>query len=182
LKKAIKKYYKQFEQWKDYYKYEDFSDVSKDILKKFNNGTSPVKRKVGSDLSCFKNIYGYDLPGEIVDYINEYWHAWISGYCETSECVILFAVLKKEGDTDEDVLYYNNSLMDLAKKWDEIGDIKRFVPIGWLGYSGGNVLYEVSTSNIYLENVSADVDGKIESEPIANSLKELIENLKIKKL
>jgi hypothetical protein len=39
----------------------------------------------------------------------------------------------------------------VLKKWDEIGDIKRFVPIGWLGYSGGNVLYEVSTSNIYLE-------------------------------
>ena len=49
--------------------------------------------------------------------------------------------------------------------------------IGWLGYSGGYVLYEVSSHNIFLENL--DIDGEVEDKPIANSLKELINNMNV---
>lgn len=58
-----------------------------------------------------------------------------------------------------------------------MGDIKKFIPIGWLGYSGGYVLYEVSSHNIFLENM--DIDGEVEDKPIANSLKELINNMNV---
>jgi hypothetical protein len=58
-----------------------------------------------------------------------------------------------------------------------MGDIKKFIPIGWLGYSGGYVLYEVSSHNIFLGNM--DIDGEVEDKPIANSLKELINNMNV---
>lgn len=63
-----------------------------------------------------------------------------------------------------------------AQSW-IMGDIKTFIPIGWLGYSGGYVLYEVSSHNIFLENM--DIDGEVEDKPIANSLKELINNMNV---
>lgn len=85
--------------------------------------------------------------------------------------------MKKEGDSSDDILFYKNSLISMAKDWEEIGDIKKFIPIGWLGYSGGYVLYEVSSHNIFLENM--DVDGEVEDKPIANSLKELINNMNV---
>lgn len=68
--------------------------------------------------------------------------------------------------------YYSNE--DFSSICD---DIKKFIPIGWLGYSGGYVLYEVSSHNIFLENM--DVDGEVEDKPIANSLKELINNMNV---
>ena len=68
--------------------------------------------------------------------------------------------------------YYSNE--DFSMICD---DIKKFIPIGWLGYSGGYVLYEVSSHNIFLENM--DIDGKVEDKPIANSLKELINNMNV---
>ena len=64
-----------------------------------------------------------------------------------------------------------------TKEWEEMGDIKKFIPIGWLGYSGRYVLYEVSSHNIFLENL--DIDGEVEDKPIANSLKELINNMNV---
>lgn len=76
-----------------------------------------------------------------------------------------------------DILFYKNSLISMAEDWEEMGDIKKFIPIGWLGYSGGYVLYEVSSHNIFLENM--DVDGEVEDKPIANSLKELINNMNV---
>lgn len=68
--------------------------------------------------------------------------------------------------------YYSNE--DFSTICD---DIKKFIPIGWLGYSGGYVLYEVSSHNIFLENMY--VDGEVEDKPIANSLKELINNMNV---
>ena len=85
--------------------------------------------------------------------------------------------MKKEGDSSDDILFYKNGLISMAKDWEGIGDIKKFIPIGWLGYSGGYVLYEVSSHNIFLENM--DIDGKVEDKPIANSLKELINNMNV---
>lgn len=66
-----------------------------------------------------------------------------------TESIVLFSVLKKEGDSGDDILFYKNSLISMAEDWEEMGDIKKFIPIGWLGYSGGYVLYEVSSHNIF---------------------------------
>lgn len=60
------------------------------------------------------------------------------------ESIVLFSVLKKEGDSSDDILFYENSLISMAKDWE----------------------------NMY-------VDGEVEDKPIANSLKELINNMNV---
>lgn len=82
-----------------------------------------------------------------------------------------------EGDSSDEILFYKNNLISMAEDWEEMGDIKKFIPIGWLGYSGGYVLYEVSSHNIFLENM--DVDGEVDDKSIAQSLKELINNIAV---
>lgn len=82
-----------------------------------------------------------------------------------------------EGNSSDDILFYKNNLISMAEDWEEMGDIKKFIPIGWLDYSGGYVLYEVSSHNIFLENM--DVDGEVDDKPIAKSLKELINNMAV---
>lgn len=52
--------------------------------------------------------------------------------------------MKKEGDSSDDILFYENSLISMAKDWE----------------------------NMY-------VDGEVEDKPIANSLKELINNMNV---
>lgn len=77
------------------------------------------------------------------------------------------------------MIYYKNGLITLARKWAKIGDVQKYIPIGWLGYSGAYVLYEVKTCKVFLEDI--DVDGGVLNKPIADSLKELIYKLNIGK-
>ena len=95
-------------------------------------------------MSVFEEKYGYTLPTEINDYINLFWHPCIRGYCNTKEFIVLFSVLKKEGDSSDDILFYENSLISMAKDWEKM-----------------------------------DIDGEVEDKPIANSLKELINNMNV---
>lgn len=140
----------------------------------------PVERKDETDMSLFEKEFGYKLPIEIIKYINIFWHPWISGCCNgVHEAIVLFSVLKREGDSCDDILFYKNGLITMAREWKEIGDIQKYIPIGWLGYSGSYVFYEVKENNIFLEKW--DIDGEVDNIPIAGSLKELINNLNIVK-
>lgn len=114
------------------------------IKKEIDKGVFLVERKDETDLSVFEEKYGYTLPTEINDYINLFWHPCIRGYCNTKESIVLFSVLKKEGDSSDDILFYENSLISMAKDWEEM-----------------------------------DIDGEVEDKPIANSLKELINNMNV---
>lgn len=156
----------------------EYKNADLQRYKEIDEGVFLIERKDETDLSVFEEKYGYTLPTEINEYINLFWHPCISGYYNTKESIVLFSVLKKEGDSNDNILFYKNSLISMAKDWEEIGDIKKFIPIGWLSYSGGYVLYEVSSHNIFLENM--DIDGEVEDKPIANSLKELINNIDIR--
>ena len=177
MRETIQNYFEKTKQYPNYYSNEDFSTICDGIKKEIDKGVFLVKRKDETDLSVFEEKYGYTLPTEINDYINLFWHPCIRGYCNTKESIVLFSVLKKEGDSSDDILFYENSLISMAKDWEKMGDIKKFIPIGWLGYSGEYVLYEVSSHNIFLENM--DIDGEVEDKPIANSLKELINNMNV---
>lgn len=179
MRKAIENYYKKLKKYPDYYIDEDFSEVSREIRKKFKYGIIPIKRTDRTDISIFKKVYGYDLPDEIDSYINLFWHSYICGFAGTHEYIILFQVLKKEGDDSNDVLFYKQGLMELAEHWSKIGDIQRYIPIGWLDYSGSYVVYEVKTGNIYVEDLDANEAGVLEDKPVAGSLKELINNMVI---
>lgn len=52
--------------------------------------------------------------------------------------------MKKEEDSSDDILFYENSLISMAKDWEKM-----------------------------------DIDGEVENKPIANSLKELINNMNV---
>lgn len=181
MKNEIVQYFKKINsEYPNYYDNEDFSNLDANIKSYFNNyGIAPIVRTDKTDVSFFEKKFGFQLPDEITKYINIFWHPYISGYLLDSESIVLFSVLKKEGDSSNDVLFYKNGLMDLANHWAEDGDINKYVPIGWLGYSGSFVLYEVDTGKIFLEDRNADVDGVVEDKPIAHSIAELINNLRL---
>lgn len=177
MKKAIENYYQIIrETIPDYFENdrELHSKVREDIAFKMCNGYFPVKRTEKTNVSIFKARFGYELPEEIEQYINIFWHTYISGFCHSKECIILFPVLPLEGDGVNELLFYNNGIMCLAEQWSKIGDISKYIPIGWLDYTGSWVLYEIKTKNIFLEDALADKDGILEKNPIAQSLKELI--------
>ena len=178
MRECIKNYFKEIKNYPNYYNNEKFDTICNEIKKNIDEGIFLVEREDKTDLSVFEKEFGYKLPVEIEEYINEFWHPCISGYCNTEEAIVLFSVLKKTGDLVDDILFYKNSLITMSKEWEKIGDIQKFIPIGWLSYSGGYVLYEVSSNNIFLENI--DIDGEVENKPIANSLKELINSMDIR--
>lgn len=144
MRRAIQNYFEKTKQYPNYFTNEDFSNICDDIKKEIDKGVFLIKRKYETDLSVFEEKYGYTLPTEISDYINLFWHHCISGYCNTKESIVLFSVLKKEGDSSDEILFYENSLISMAKDWEEM-----------------------------------DIDGEVEDKPIANSLKELINNMNV---
>lgn len=144
MRRAIQNYFEKTKQYPNYFTNEDFSNICDDIKKEIDKGVFLIKRKYETDLSVFEEKYGYTLPTEISDYINLFWHPCISGYCNTKESIVLFSVLKKEGDSSDEILFYENSLISMAKDWEEM-----------------------------------DIDGEVEDKPIANSLKELINNMNV---
>lgn len=181
MKNAIEKYYKKLRENTIGYFSQDaemHNKVSRDIASQFCDGYYPVERMEKTDLSLYSNEFGYELPNEIQEYINIYWHTYISGYCCSRECIVLFPVLKMEDDNCNDILYYHNGIIYLARQWMKIGDIRKHIPIGWLNYSGSFVLYEISSHKIYLEDIAANKDGVLEKEAIADNLVQLINNLK----
>lgn len=178
MKTAIEAYFRKLKLYPNYYANEDFSKICNEIKRELEDGVFLLERTEKTDISIFEKEFGYQLPMEIERYINLFWHPCVSGYFNTEESIVLFSVLKKDGDSSEDILFYKNSLITMAKEWEVIGDIQKFIPIGWLGYSGGYVLYEVNSNNVFLENI--DIDGEVEDKPIAGSLKELINNMEIR--
>lgn len=180
MQETIQNYFKKLKEYPNYYANEDFTEICDEIISKFEKGVTLVERRDQTDVSLFEKEFGYSLPHDIVEYINLFWHPHVSGYLSVPECIVLFEVLKKTGDTSDDILFYKNGLITMAKNWAKVGDIQKFIPIGWLGYSGGYVLYEVNAGKIYVEDMDADNEGEIKSTPIASSLRELISNLEVR--
>lgn len=184
MKNTIENYYKRVrEEAPDLFKNESelHSRVCLDISMQFGNGYYPVSCTEMIDFEPFIAEFGFELPDEIKDYMCFYWHTYISGYVKEYRLgdLVLFPVLKLENDSADEVLFYENGVIGLTKKWYGVSDEKGYVAIGWLGYSGGYILYNVKSHEIYLEDTGADVDGLVEKKPIAGSLKELINKLSL---
>lgn len=173
---AFKSYYEKLISKSDYFQNENYNNVDINIKAHFRNGIFPVKRNSETDFSVFREKYGYTLPEEIQEYINLYWHGYICGFSEkmrlySDEAVILFPVLKYQGENDNDVLYHKFGLLELSDQWTKYGgNIHKFIPVGWTGYSGSEVLYNTETLSIHI----TDLDGNIIEDPIADSLSDLI--------
>lgn len=166
----------------DYLSEEAKSKADEDVIAKLEGGTVPLVRNSKTDFKLFEERYGYALPNEIREYIDLFQHGYIWGFNRkmrkySDEGIILFEVVKYSGESDEELLYHKHGLFHLADFYVKYGgDIKRFIPIGWTGYSGGDVLYEVDTSKIYI----TDLDENLIEDPIANSLAELITDFELR--
>lgn len=179
MKKAIQFYKKQLVGTGISYNFFNFSNIAPDLKTHFDAGEFFVERQDQTSFDLFAKEMGYKLPQDICEYINAYWHPGIFGYYKISECIVLFPVVRYINDTPDSILMQEDGLINSAKKWSKLygGDITQYLPIGYLSYSEINVLYEINSGKIFLEDL--DNEGFPENNPIANSFEELISNLKI---
>ena len=154
-----------------------YSKISADIKDEFSRGNFFLKKTEYTDTSLFKKEFGYELPQDLQEYLNLYWHPGIFGWDKFYECIVLDAVLKYENESADDVFTGTHGLIYHAKKWRDLfgGNINEYLPIGILVSPESYVLYEIKTGRIFMED--ADNEGKPEKEPFENSLKELIQHL-----
>ena len=160
-----------------------------------------VKRTSKTDIEPFRERFGIELPGDLQDYINLYWHTYIYGaydcdkqsetgvYYKFDEGLILFPVMKHSGETNDDVLFQKCGVYKLTEELYEdyeedegipfhrdLGkEVKNYICIGWTEYAAHKILYKVSTGEIYLESLMEE--KVVDDKPIASSLPELINKL-----
>ncbi len=180
MEKAILSYTAKANNNPDYCNSNDLEKINSNIRTQMKKGNYFIRRTTLTDFKIFEDIFGYKLPSDIGDLINLFWHPYIYGYYKIHECIILFSCHQHKTETDDDILRQKNGIIDLATNWRDTfdGDITRYLPIGWTGYSGTHILYELSTGRIFCEDLNND--GKPENEPLAASLKELIHGLSFK--
>ena len=170
----------------------DFADavpeLTAEIKQKFL-----VSRTAKTDFAPFCARFGIELPDDIKAYINLYWHASVYGVydcCKQNEAgdgsyqfdegLVLFPVIRRIGETDDDVLFHENGVYRLTEELyedyaDSVKDVGDYICIGWTEHSAYKILYQVSTGEIYLES---STEGSVTDEkPIAASLPELINRL-----
>ena len=157
---------------------------------------------MNGNLELAEHLIVRELPDDIKDYINLYWHSYIEGaydcykqdengeYYKFDEGPILFPVLKHNHETDDDVLFQKNGVYNLTEQlyenckkehpgcYDITDEVKEYICIGWTGYAAHAVLYKIATGEIYLE--SWREDRLADDKPIAGSLSELINNIYFK--
>ena len=157
------------------------SNVDPELMRRFNAGELFVARQEHSDFEIFDREIGYSLPKDIADYLNSYWQPGVFGYYKDfPECFMLFSAIRHIGEKPDDFLLRSGGLIAEAKRWVSYdGDLNRYMPIGiYDAYSCSFLLYEVGTGRIFIEDL--DNEGGAESEPVADSLKELIFGLFLK--
>lgn len=178
MEEAILTYYDKLRDKPDYLQYEDYSNVDDEIKKKFRRGTAPVPRSTQTDFTAFRERFGYELPYEIQNYINLFWHSYISGFIDElkdwREAVVLFDVIKYKNENDNDVVYHKFGIIELAESWEteNFPHKGKYIPVGWTGYCGSDILYEIETGKMFCRDFLGN--GVIE---IADSLPQLISKL-----
>ena len=123
------------------------SMISDELKEEFLQGNYYLKKTEYTDASLFKKEFGYDLPQDLQEYLNLYWHPGIFGWDKFYECIVLEAVLKYENESADDVLTGTHGLIYNAKKWRDLfgGNINEYLPIGTLVSPESYVLYEIKT-------------------------------------
>lgn len=180
MREALLKYFEKYKHSSNKYNEQDYSRITPEIKRAFDSGIYLIERHSITNVSLIEKELGYALPNDIIEYINLFWHSAIYGYYIIPECIILFSVIKYNDESDDDILHHKNSIIAMAREWKNISkdNFSKYLPIGWTGYSGVYILYEIETGKIYEEDF--DTEGTVSAEPIADSLKELIMNLQLK--
>lgn len=166
----------------DYCKGEDLEGMNPGIREMCEKGIYFTRRNTLTDFKMFEDTFGYKLPQDIGALINLFWHPYIYGFYKIHECIILFSCHNHKTESDHDIMWQENGIIDLGKRWQDNydGDITQYLPIGWTSYSGGYILYELSTGRIFEEDI--DNVGIPVKEPFADSLKELVRGLSLEKV
>lgn len=180
MKEAIIEYAKKVSEVQNWWSMEELDKFSEEYKNKYiNNNIYFITKSSEVNLTIIEKTLGFVPPLDILEYMNLFWHPCIKGFYKIEESIVLFSVIKYDNESDDDFLYHKYGLLDMAKSWKETagGDLKRYLPIGWTGYSGGYILYDLKTGMIYEEDF--DNVGVPSEEPLANSLEELISNLSV---
>lgn len=201
MKDALINYSKKAMARPNYYNPGKYEGVVSELKTEFQRSIL-VPRTTKTNFEPFRSRFGFELPDDIKDYINLYWHSYIEGaydcykqdengeYYKFDEGQILFPVLKHNRETDDDVLFQKNGVYDLTEQLyknckkehyccdDITKEVKEYICIGWTGYAAHAVLYKIATGEIYLE--SWREDRLADDKPIAASLSELINNIYFK--
>lgn len=177
-----------------------FEDVIPELITEIKKSFL-ISRTTKTNLKPFFERFGIELPDDIKDYINLFWHTSVfgvydcdkqnenGGYYKFDEGLVLFPVLKYKGKTDDDVLLQENGVYALTEELyedfeeeegvpfhtDLVNIVKDYICIGWTEYSAYKILYKISTGEIYLESLIED--RVADDKPIASSLAELINKL-----
>ena len=155
-------------------------------VKELTDLAKPIPKTKKTDMSFFKENFGFDLPKDIDDFINNYWHINISGKYKypndiilAEDRILLFRVMRFKGEKELDFLYDPTiGFMSFAEEWrGDGGDITKYIPIGFMDVTGYFILYEVQTGKIFLQNI--EIDGRAEDKPIADSFPEFIKNIEV---
>lgn len=178
----------------------DFDDVEPEMAEQFRRELL-IPSTAAIDLSPFGERFGYELPDEIKEYMSLYRHPHIvgcydcmqeneNGCYKFDDSLVLFAVMKHKGESDDDILFHKYGIIDLTEEW--LKTVKEeaendpalekyameaegYIPIGWSYYYGFEILFRRSTKEIYL---AADRSDRFVCErPIAGSLSELIKGM-----
>lgn len=180
MKETMIEYAKKTSRVHDWWSEAEISKFNAEHKTKYiNNNIYFIPKDIKTNLTSIENKLSYSLPLDIIEYIDLFWHPCVKGFYKIQESIILFSVIKYDNETDDAFLYHKCGIMDMINTLEKIsgGEQKRYLPIGWTGYSGGYILYDLKTGMIYEEDF--DNVGMPSEEPLANSLKELISNLNI---
>ena len=201
MKDALLRYSRKAMARPGFFRPREYENVSLEMTAAFQKNIL-IPRTTVTDLTPFRERFGFALPDDIGEYINLYWHSYISGaydclkqseeggYYPFDEGPILFSVLKHAGETDDEVLFQKYGVYalteDFYQDWEEAGaedpalaatceEARDYISIGWTGYAAHAVLYKRSTGEIYLE--SWREDKVADDQPIAASLADLISGM-----
>ena len=202
MKNALISYSKKAMEQPDFFNrcQSQFEDVIPELITEIKKSFL-ISRTTKTNLKPFFERFGIELPDDIKDYINLFWHTSVfgvfdcdkqnenGGYYKFDEGLVLFPVLKYNGKTDDDVLLQENGVYALTEELyedfeeeegvpfhnDLVNIVKDYICIGWTEYSAYKILYKISTGEIYLESLIED--RVADDKPIASSLAELINKL-----
>ena len=147
----------------------------------------PVEKENIYNFIEFEEKYKIELNQSIKDYFNSYWHYYLTGYCLTTDgdnydTLHLFPVLPAMNLNSDEFLYEKYGFYSEVDLWYKQYGKLEYIPIGFTGYYGSEILIENKSGKIKVcwneYDDLIELDAKNLSELIfkmANS----IENIKL---
>lgn len=160
IKQAKKRYFRKLETNKESafakkvleFDYDNQYKNVNTIILNTNNGDkrlswNPVEKRNPYSFIKFEEKYKIELNQSIKDYFNSYWHYYITGHCLTTEgyhydTLHLFPVLPAMNLNSDEFLHSKYGFYSEVDLWyQQYGELE-YIPIGFTGYYGSEILIE----------------------------------------